>query len=303
VGNPFNLTSTVTAGIVSAKARNINILGPSAGGSASAIESFIQTDAAVNKGNSGGALVNTRGELVGINAAIASGTGYYAGYSFAIPVNIVRKVVDDLLQFGRVQRAYIGVRITDVTSELSDKEGIDKIEGVYVAGVTEDGAAQKAGIKEGDVIISIEDKQVNSVSQLLGEVGQYRPGDMVDVEVKRNGKYKTYRMTLTDSRGNKTLSEKAPEEEVTLFGASFKEPPRETLQKLNLDNGVQVKSLERNSRLAASGIEEGFIITRIDKKVINTPGDIKEILEGKRGGVLIEGVYPNGTVAYYGFGL
>lgn len=303
VGNPFNLTSTVTAGIVSAKARNINILGPAAGGSASAIESFIQTDAAVNRGNSGGALVNTQGELVGINAAIASGTGYYAGYSFAIPVNIVRKVVDDLLQFGRVQRAYIGVRIADVTSELADKEGMDKIEGVFVAGVTDSGAAQKAGIEEGDVIVGLENKPVNSVSELLGEVGQYRPGDVVDVKVKRNGKYKTYRMTLTDGHGNKTLSKEAPREEIALFGATFESADAEALQKLNLDHGVKVKSLERNSRLATSGIEEGFIITRIDKKVISSPEDIKQILEGKRGGVLIEGVYPNGTVAYYGFGL
>ncbi len=304
VGNPFNLTSTVTAGIVSAKARNINILGTRGGeGSASAIESFIQTDAAVNKGNSGGALVNTQGELVGINAAIASGTGYYAGYSFAIPVNIVKKVVDDLLQFGRVQRAFIGVQIREINSQLADEEDLDKIEGVFVAGVTESGAAKKAGIEEGDVIISIEDKEVNSVSELLGEVGEHRPGDVIDVEVKRNRKTKTYRITLTDSRGNETLMAEAPDDEVSLYGAVFQAAGRDLLQKLNLDQGVQVKKLDRNSRLAASGIEEGFIITRIDKKVITKPRDIEELLEGKRGGVLIEGVYPNGTVAYYGFGL
>lgn len=303
VGNPFNLTSTVTAGIVSAKARNINILGNRGSGSASAIESFIQTDAAVNKGNSGGALVNTQGELVGINAAIASGTGYYAGYSFAIPVNIVKKVVDDLLQFGRVQRAFIGVQIRDVTSELADEEGIDKIEGVYVAGVTESGAAKDAGIEEGDIIISVEGKDINSVSELLGEVGQYRPGDDVDVEIKRNGNYKTYSLTLTDSRGRETITTEAPSEQVALYGAVFEKASNEMLQNLSLENGVQVTELERDSRIAASGIEEGFIITRIDKKVIAEPQDIEELLEGKRGGVLIEGVYPNGTVAYYGFGL
>lgn len=303
VGNPFNLTSTVTAGIVSAKARNINILGNRGAGSASAIESFIQTDAAVNKGNSGGALVNTQGELVGINAAIASGTGYYAGYSFAIPVNIVKKVVDDLLQFGRVQRAFIGVQIRDVTSELADEEGIDEIEGVYVAGVTESGAAKEAGIEEGDIIISVEGKDINSVSELLGEIGQYRPGDNVDVKVKRNGNYEMYSLTLTDSRGKETITAEAPSDELSLYGAVFERASNELLQKLNLENGVQVISLERDSRLASSGIEEGFIITRIDKKVIAKPQDIEEVLEGKRGGVLIEGVYPNGTVAYYGFGL
>lgn len=301
VGNPFNLTSTVTAGIVSAKARNINILGPAAG--SSAIESFIQTDAAVNKGNSGGALVNTRGELIGINAAIASGTGYYAGYSFAIPVNIVRKVVDDLLQFGRVQRAYIGVRITEVNSQLADKEGLEKIEGVYIADVTENGSAEAAGIKPGDIIISLEGKDVNSVSELLGEVGQYRPGDIVNVRVKRDGRLKDYKLTLKDRYGREDLSREEPNEVVSLFGAEFKKPDRKIMEKLGIDYGVQITNINRDSRLASSGIEEGFIITRIDKTQVNEPSDVKEILEGRRGGVLIEGVYPNGTVAYYGFGL
>ncbi len=301
VGNPFNLTSTVTAGIVSAKARNINILGPAAG--SSAIESFIQTDAAVNKGNSGGALVNTNGELIGINAAIASGTGYYAGYSFAIPVNIVRKVVDDLLQYGRVQRAYIGVRITEVNSQLAEEQGLDKIEGVYIADVTENGSAEAAGIEPGDIILSVEGQDVNTVSELLGEVGQYRPGDVVDVAVKRDGDIRTYSLTLTDRYGKEVITKEAPTEVVSLFGAEFETPDSETMNKLGIDYGVQITNLDRGSRLAKSGIEEGFIITRIDKTQVNSPSDVREILEGKRGGVLIEGVYPSGTVAYYGFGL
>lgn len=302
VGNPFNLTSTVTAGIVSAKARNINILGPTGGNSA--IESFIQTDAAVNKGNSGGALVNTRGELIGINAAIASGTGYYAGYSFAIPVNIARKVVNDLLQFGRVQRAYIGVRITEVTDALAKQEGLDKIEGIYVSEVTQNGSAEKAGMKSGDVILAVEGHSVNTVSELLGEIGQYRPGDVVQVKVKRDERIMDYRLTLTDRRGNETIDESVIENESMAFlGVTFEKASDKTLKKLGLENGVEVTNIDRGSRFAASGIEEGFIITRIDKKVIAEPGDIKELLEGRRGGVLIEGIYPNGTVAYYGVGL
>jgi S1-C subfamily serine protease len=149
VGNPFNLTSTVTAGIVSAKARNINILGTP---ESPAIESFIQTDAAVNRGNSGGALVNTRGELVGINAAIASGNGFYAGYSFAIPVNIVKKVVNDLLDYGEVQRAFLGVNIQEIDSKLAEKQGLKELKGVYIADVVEDGAASEAGIRKGDIL-------------------------------------------------------------------------------------------------------------------------------------------------------
>ncbi|KAB2821325.1 MAG: trypsin-like serine protease, partial [Paludibacter sp.] len=174
VGNPFNLTSTVTAGIVSAKARNINILN-----SAMPIESFIQTDAAVNPGNSGGALVNQRGELVGINTAIASRTGSYAGYSFAVPTTIVRKVVDDLKEFGEVQRALLGVVITTVTADVAQDYNLGKIEGVYVDNVSDNGAAKEAGIRSGDVIIAVGNKKVNTNAELQEAVSQYRPGDDV----------------------------------------------------------------------------------------------------------------------------
>jgi len=181
VGNPYNLTSTVTAGIVSAKARNINILRNSF-----SIESFIQTDAAVNPGNSGGALVNTLGQLVGINTAIASRTGNYTGYSFAIPVSIVQKVVGDLMEFGEVQRALLGVTITNVTSELAKEEKLDDTKGVYVSGLSENGAAMDAGIKPGDVITSINGIKVNTVSELQEQISKYRPKDKVDVLLKRN---------------------------------------------------------------------------------------------------------------------
>ncbi len=175
IGNPYNLTSTVTAGIVSAKARNINILASQE----FSIESFIQTDAAVNPGNSGGALINTRGELVGINTAIASRTGAYTGYSFAIPVSIVEKVVKDLMEYGAVQRAILGVAIQDVTAELAAEHNLEELTGVYVNGVRDGGAAKEAGIKEGDVILSIDDVPVNSSAALQEQVSKYRPGEKV----------------------------------------------------------------------------------------------------------------------------
>ncbi len=191
VGNPFNLTSTVTAGIVSAKARNINILGEGT------IESFIQTDAAVNPGNSGGALVNTKGDLIGINAAIASRTGSYEGYSFAIPSNIAKKVVEDFLIYGSLQRAYLGISMMEITEELGDYKGLDYLSGVYVAEVFDGGAAQKAGIKRDDIILSINGLTVDTRAQLMGTLGQYRPGDVVDVKIKRGEKEKVIKVTLT----------------------------------------------------------------------------------------------------------
>ena len=179
VGNPFNLTSTVTAGIVSAKARNINLLSERSGKDVFPIESFIQTDAAVNPGNSGGALVNTNGELVGINTAIASQTGSYSGYSFAIPVNLVQKVMSDIIDYGIVQRGFLGVQISDITQEIKEKESLPDLKGVFIATVVEDGSADKAGIKDGEVILKIGSKEVNSVASLQEEIGKRRPGDKV----------------------------------------------------------------------------------------------------------------------------
>lgn len=195
VGNPFNLTSTVTAGIVSAKARNINILGDGT------IESFIQTDAAVNPGNSGGALVNVDGDLIGINAAIASRTGSYEGYSFAVPSNIAKKVVDDFMRYGCLQRAYLGFYPEEVNEELARKVGLDILSGVWVAEVYEQGGAYKAGIRSGDVILSINDIRVDTKSQLIGTIATYRPGDVVNVKYLRNNKEKIVRVTLTNVNG------------------------------------------------------------------------------------------------------
>jgi serine protease Do len=299
VGNPFNLTSTVTAGIVSAKARNINILGTPDG---SSIESFIQTDAAVNPGNSGGALVNTRGELIGINAAIASGTGFYSGYSFAIPVNIVKKVVDDMLKFGEVQRAFIGVSIREVDSKLAKEEGLTELRGVYVADVTDNGSAKEAGIHSGDIILSVDGQPVNSSSELLEVIGQHSPGDKVNLDVSRDGKEATYSVKLRNKEGNTQVVKKEEQNVDELLGATFSEAPSALKQKLGINHGVQVSSL-RDGILLDAGIRQGFVITEIDKKPVFASSDIKNALQNKTGGVLIEGIYPNRTRAYYGFGL
>ena len=199
VGNPFNLNSTVTAGIVSAKARNINILGDGT------IESFIQTDAAVNPGNSGGALVTTKGELIGINAAIATHTGSYEGYSFAIPSNIAKKVVEDFMQYGSLQRAYLGFVPEEVTEELARKVGLEILSGVWVAEIYEKGGAYKAGIRKGDVVLSINNVPVDTKSQLIGTVATYRPGDVVTVKYLHGSHEKTTKVTLTDANGDTTI--------------------------------------------------------------------------------------------------
>ena len=298
IGNPFNLTSTVTAGIVSAKARNINVLG---GNTSNNIESFIQTDAAVNKGNSGGALVNSKGELIGINAAIASRTGFYEGYSFAIPVNIVRKVVDDLLQFGEVQRAYIGVSITELNADLARNKGIDNISGVYINDVTPAGPADNAGIEAGDVILSIDGIDVNTSSELLGVIGQYRPGKKISIKINRKNNTKTYEILLTDENGNTEYIKHKDAQ--NLLGAKFKKADPKELRKLGLGNGVKIERIQKGSVLYNAGIKEGFIVVEVDNKPVKTAKDISKIIKMKKGGILFSGMYPNGIKAYYGFGI
>ena len=295
VGNPFNLTSTVTAGIVSAKGRNIGILPDQF-----KIESFIQTDAAVNPGNSGGALVNTRGELVGINAAIASNTGSYTGYSFAIPVNLARKVVDDLVEFGNVQRGFIGVSIRDMDAKLAEEKGIKETQGVYVAGITEGGAAENAGLKEGDIIIRVGDVAVNSTPQLQEQIGRFRPGDKVNLSVLRDGKEQLFALQLRNREGTTRVIKNS--EPLNLLGASFENAGDAEKSRLGINGGVKVSKLSPG-KLLSSGIKEGFIITHIDKRPIRNTDDLEEALKAKQGGVLIEGVYPNGARAYYGFGI
>lgn len=297
VGNPFNLTSTVTAGIVSAKARNINILG-----ARSAIESFIQTDAVVNKGNSGGALVDVSGKLVGINAAIASGTGYYNGYSFAIPANIAKKVVKDLKDYGQVQRAFLGVQIKDIDDKLAKQIKLDKIQGVYIQGVIGDGASDIAGIEAGDILLKVNSVSVNSQSELLEKTGQFHPGDKINIQVLRKGNIKDFVVELTNKNGDTKLLKATAISSHSKLGAKYGIPEKSLMTKLGIDKGVQIQNID-DGILHAAGVKEGFIILFIDKKPITEEGDINTILKQKSGGVLIEGIYPNGMRAYYGFGL
>jgi serine protease Do len=297
VGNPFNLTSTVTAGIISAKGRNLNILNGK-----TAIESYIQTDAAVNMGNSGGALVNINGQLIGINTAIASPTGTYDGYSFAIPVSIVRKVVNDIIEFGEVQRAFLGVNAQEVDSKVAKENNLDKIQGVIVTSVLEGSAAIDAGIKEGDVIIKIEGTLINSNSELKEQIAKYRPGDKISITYLRNGKENTVTAELKNIKGTTGIIKSDIENVVTLLGATFEPLDKEELQSYGLSNGLKITNLQQG-KLKSAGIKEGFIITSIDKKPIYTTEDVQTILQNKHGGILIEGIYPNGMRAYYGFGM
>jgi serine protease Do len=302
VGNPFNLTSTVTAGIVSAKGRNINIIDNDPQAGVNAVESFIQTDAAVNPGNSGGALVNTRGELIGINTAIASQTGSYAGYAFAVPSNLVRKVVSDLMEFGTVQRAYLGVMIRDLDSKLAKEKNISETEGVYVNGVNEGGSAALAGVKEGDIIVKVGSSIVNSVPELQEQISRFRPGDKVSLTVKRGDKESNLLVILKNKDNNTKVVERENIEVAKALGATFETVSDEEKTKLGIENGLKVTKMEAG-KLRSAGIKEGFIITSIDHKKVNTKEELKSILDSKKGGILIEGVYANGMRAYYAFGL
>jgi serine protease Do len=294
VGNPFNLTSTVTAGIVSAKGRNINILG---GGTA--IESFIQTDAALNRGNSGGALVNAKGELIGINAAIASQTGSFAGYSFAIPSNIVIKVTEDLIKFGEVQRGFLGVEISELNSRIAEDLGLSIFRGAYVQSVREKGAAAEAGLKPGDVIIGIDGQRINTPSELIEFSGRKRPGDKVKISYHRGGKTHETSAVMQNIHGDTDIVQKGEKDLVQKIGAELEPAPKSELERLNIQNGVRVSSVKQG-RLRNAGIRDGFIITHVDRKAVKTPRDVTNILGEAKGGILVEGIYPNGTRVYYG---
>jgi S1-C subfamily serine protease len=302
VGNPMNLTSTVTAGIVSAKARTLNLLQYDPSRDIIPVESFIQTDAAVNPGICGGALVNTRGELVGINTAIQSSTGAFTGYSFAVPVNIVKKVTNDLLEYGTVQRAYIGVQIRNIDQELAAVLDLSPIRGVYVDGLVEDGAAREAGMAEGDVIVRVANVAVNTVPQLQEQVSRFRPGDRVNVTVLRDGRERTMNVVLKGRNGKTTLASGEANRVSNLLGAELVAASKDELKALDIEHGVKVRSLHAG-KLRSSGVREGFIITRMDQEPVREPRDLDRLLAKKKGGVLIEGIYPNGTRAYYGMGL
>ena len=290
VGNPFNLTSTVTAGIVSAKARNINILGDG-----STIESFIQTDAAINPGNSGGALVNMDGDLVGVNAAIASRTGSYEGYSFAIPSNIVKKVVEDFLQYGALQRAYIGVSIAEITEELAEAKGIEVTSGVYVVDVHENGGAKAAGIKNDDIILSINNITVNSNAQLIGVVGQYRPGDKVKVKLQRNGNIIEKEVTLKNLEGTEEMHRDTDSFYNEVLGVRAQALPSSLKSELGINYGLKIVEVKEGI-FRQKGITDDFIILSVNYQKVSSENDLKKALSNDRNGkIRVEGINSTGT--------
>jgi serine protease Do len=302
VGNPFNLTSTVTAGIVSAKSRNINILKGDRSKQVFPIESFIQTDAAVNPGNSGGALVNPRGELIGINTAIASKTGSYSGYSFAVPSNIVKKVTSDLMEFGVVQRAFIGVSLANINQDIMESQELINVKGVLVIGIDPNGAGFDSGIKEGDVILKVGTIEVNKVPELQEQISNFSPGDEAQLTIRSGGKEKSIILILKNKDGDTSEVSKPKIAELNSLGVSFEEITQDDKNKLRISNGVKVGSLGIG-KFKSAGITEGFIILKIDQKVIGSIEEASAYLSEKKGGVMIEGIYPNGMKGYFGFGL
>ncbi|MBO75195.1 MAG: deoxyribonuclease HsdR [Flavobacteriales bacterium] len=305
VGNPFDLTSTVTAGIVSAKSRNINILRSDPSTMEYPIESFIQTDAAVNPGNSGGALVNSQGELIGINTAIASRTGSYSGYSFAVPSTIVKKVVSDLLNFGEVRRAYLGIQVTPVTQTLAEELGMESVAGCAVTGVLPGSGAAESALSQGDVILAIDGTPVSNFPELQECIVRYHPGDVVQVEFARDGSTAIVEVQLKSREGYTAFSDKAipatDNEHIWLKEASagLSAVPPAVASALKIDGGAQVTSLAEG-KFTNAGIQKGFIITKINTSSVEGPSDVQGAFEHFDDGLLVEGLYPNGQKAYYG---
>jgi S1-C subfamily serine protease len=315
VGNPFNLNSTVTAGIVSAKGRNIGIIGSddsqddnpfgrtrsqqSAPRLNKAIESFIQTDAAINPGNSGGALVNTKGELVGINAAIASHTGSYEGYGFAIPVNLAKKVLNDIKKYGTVKRGFVGVSFTELNPDVAQQLGINNSNGLYVNDLVAGGGAQQAGIQKGDIIEKVEGVPVYESSDLQERVGRLQPGDKINMTVLRDGKEKNFEVTLKADAAPSTRTaavSKSAEELFNRLGASFSPLTPAEKAKFHVSSGVKVTQVRPGRVFDNFEIPVGSIITSINKSPINSVADIdKAITNLRNGNLVISGYYPDGT--------
>ena len=292
VGNPFNLTSTVTAGIVSAKARTLGVYN---GG----IESFIQTDAAINQGNSGGALVNARGELVGINAVLSSPTGAYAGYGFAIPTSIMTKVVDDLKEFGTVQRAILGISGYDLGDDRTKEKDLGTVEGVYVAEVNDGSGAKAAGIEVGDVIVKIAGKKIHNMAELQENLTKYRPGDEIEVTVIRNKKEKVFDVTLKNMQGNTEVVKKF---DLDMLGAAFKPIDDDVKRHLGISYGLQVTGVEKG-KFDEAGIKKGFVILKVNGNKIATEEDLAKTLKAANQSpervLFISGYYMSGRRANY----
>ncbi|MDR2844380.1 MAG: Do family serine endopeptidase [Candidatus Symbiothrix sp.] len=313
VGNPFNLTSTVTAGIVSAKGRGNIFSGYGQRGGSRAqdkVESFIQTDAAVNPGNSGGALVNTKGELVGINTAIYSETGNFVGYSFAVPISLVKKVVADIREYGTVQRALLGVSVTELAAlKESEPEKYEKLkvhEGVYVAGFATKSSAEKAGIKEGDVITAINGNKLKSFSELRAEINRYSPGDVVEVQVNRAGSTKTYKVELKNDQGTTAIIKNRSVTEI--LGATFKDLSAEHKRNVGVNYGIEVANVT-NGKLKELGIKEGFIILTANDTRLASADSFVKIVESilkedpDERALYIKGLYPNDRIRFYAIDL
>lgn len=307
VGNPFNLSSTVTAGIISAKARNINLLQQKAG--TFAIESFIQTDAAVNPGNSGGALVDLNGDLIGINTAIASPSGVYAGYAFAIPSNLVKKVIEDLREFGVVQRGYMGISMGSVDDKLAKDLNLENVAGAYVSDVQKGSGADEAGLKGGDIITKVNGKTIRTSPELQEIVARYRPGDKIEVEYLRDNKLKTTQVTLKNRDNTTHLASKEELNKkgkgvIEELGVELEALSTSEARKMGLAGGLQVKKLNNGILKSNTDIKEGFIITSVNKRAVTTLEELEALLKASRGdGVMLQGKYPgeNGT-RYYAFG-
>ena len=295
IGSPFDLRQTITAGIVSAKARTLGVIP-----SEFRIESFIQTDAAVNPGNSGGALVNTHGELVGINTVIKSSTGSYIGYSFAVPETIVKKVVTDLKEFGVVQRALLGITYRAIDQEFIDSMGkelsITEPVGIYVASVVEGGAASEAGIRKGDIITHIDGVKIVDGSTLQEQIGRHRPNDRVKISAKREGAVKHFEATLRNVSGKTELLTRESVDVVEVLGAKFVDASEELCRKLEIRGGVQVASLKESGFLARARVKRGFVITHINDQAVYTVADLRKITDKVRS---VDGIYPDGRAASY----
>lgn len=298
VGNPFNLNSTVTAGIVSAKGRSIQILNENY-----AVESFIQTDAAINPGNSGGALVNLQGDLIGINTAIASPTGAYAGYGFAVPSNIVKKVIEDLMEYGVVQRGFLGIMIREVNSDLAKDENLKVTNGVLIDSLTEGSAAKDAGIRQQDVILRVDGAEVNSVPKLQELIARKRPGDAVRIDVNRFGQELNFEVYLKNKDGEERFVEARTLSSIEeSLGVEFEDINEEIAKKLNVNGGVKISRISRGKIKDNTNVRPGFVITKIDRQPIRDKDHLLRVLKDKSGGILVEGKYENDPSEYF-FGL
>ncbi len=295
VGNPYNLTSTVTAGIISAKARD---LGMSRG--QMSLESFLQTDAAINPGNSGGALVNAKGELIGINTLIQSPTGAYSGYAFAIPVNIARKVVTDLKDYGKVQRGVLGIRMGELTPVLAEGLGVKETSGIYVGEVVSGGAAQKAGIKKGDIIQGINGIDVKTTPEFYEQLGKYHPGSEIQLKIKRGGQEKLVDVTLQNSYGDTALEQA---QEFGVLGVKVSPLTKEDRYRYRLNKGVKITEIQ-NGKFKAAGLDKGYIIVKINNNVIYDQEDLSRAISSVGdNGVFVTAVSPRGKVEYFAFSL